>query len=358
MKTVFAVSHNTTLEGPIDYLCNYLKSQGVSIKRVIHPLDNYNNRESIILGSNGISKIKRGGNMMLNLLYDTVITTQTFLKDTKSTIYIGANSFDMLPGILVKLIFFFKAHRLIYFASDYSEDRFDNKVLNVIYSFLETIACKYSDLVISNTKRAALKRIKSHSLYEKKSLIIPNVASESFIPFKKKIKKTKYIYIGSINKEHGLLQYITKFGNNIHELHILGEGDELGDIVEYCKRSKIKLVNQGRQSHKAVLDYLTTFDGIGLAPYNLLSKYTYYASPLKVYEYIAHQIPVITTDVVEIARDIKKFHLGIVVSADTSMLDLKKLLNNFHFNNFSINSDKYIKKYNRRAYYKKIIHFI
>lgn len=358
MKSIFTVSHNTTMDGPIDYLCEYLKTQDVSIKRVIHPLDTYNNRESVVVDNNSLSKIKRGGNMIVNLLYDTIITLRTYLKDNQFSGYIGANSFDMLPGIFIKIITIYKSPRLIYFASDYSEDRFDNKIMNIIYGFIETIACKYSDIIISNTKRAAHKRIESHYLDEKKSVIIPNAASVLVIPSKKETNKTKYIYIGSINKEHGLLRYITKFGRNIHELHILGDGDELGDIITYCRQAKIKLVNQGRKPHKAVIEYLTYFDGMGLAPYNLSSKYIYYGSPLKIYEYIAHQIPVITTDVVEIANDIKRFQLGIVIATNTSTIDFTRLLNNFQFNKFLINSSKYIKKYNREYYYKKIIDFI
>ncbi|MCX6732975.1 MAG: glycosyltransferase [Candidatus Roizmanbacteria bacterium] len=320
---------------------------------VDHPLGDYKERFTRFECTKQIKKISRLNIFgPLNLIIDFYLSLK-FIAKHNFDIFIGANNFDTLAGIFSRFIFRKKIKKIIYFASDYSENRFKNRLLNNIYYLVESISCKYSDLVISNTKRAEKKRLES-GLVNNKSIVVPNGVLLKDVNFANKlINKQTFIYIGSITKEHGLYEFINKVYPIMTKLVLIGEGEEWEKTVMLCKNKGIKLEIYYKKSHDFCIDYLKKFKGIGLAPYNTSSMWTYYCSPLKISEYIACGIPVLMSSVPEISEMVIEKSLGVVYSK-LSLNDIRLSLNAFDESMFSHKAHKFYDTYNQNYLYERI----
>lgn len=275
----------------------------------------------------------------MNLFYDFYLSIKYLLSE-ETDVFIGANNFDTVTGIVARNIFKKKIERVIYFASDYSENRFGNKILDWIYSRIEKYVLKNSDLVVSNTRRAEEKRV-SFGLDVKKSLVIPNgVHLDNEIFEDKQIDKGNFIYVGNVTKEHGLYDLLEILHPIIKKLVLIGSGEDWDRVIKLCEEGNIDFESYYKKDHRFTIEYLQEFNGIGLAPYNTKSKWTYYCSPLKVSEYISCGVPVLMSSVPEVADVVEKECYGITYN----VLDLETI-------------SKRLEDFDKREYYKKARNF-
>lgn len=354
MKIIFILSHNSEIPGPIDYYHRYLVKIGYRIIKLEHPLDNYQERSTVFCNKNNIIKIKRSNDFgIFNLFIDFYISLKFVLKNNFD-IFIGANNFDTFISLVSRKIFRKKIEKIVYFGTDFSEDRFKNKALNKIYFFIESICCRYSDLIVSNTKRAENKRLE-FGLKKEKSMVIPNgvlLDKEDFN--KKELNKNNFIFIGSVTREHGLYDLIETIHPLIKRLVLIGYGDDWNRVIGICKEKSIKIETHCKKDHKFCIDYLKTFNGFGLAPYNLDSKWTYYCSPLKVVEYIACGLPVLMSSLPEIASYVKENILGVVYFGELNYNEISHDLKLFDVNGFNLKAKEFYSIYNQNSLYSKI----
>jgi glycosyltransferase involved in cell wall biosynthesis len=114
---------------------------------------------------------------------------------------------------------------------------------------------------------------------------------------------------------------------------IIGKGDDWDRTVELAEKLDFELEVHHSKTQEFVGEYLSKFEGIGLAPYNLTSKWTYYASPMKVGDYIACGIPVLMSDVPEVAREVNEKGLGVVFH-DVELNEIKRKLEDLDTSGF------------------------
>jgi len=355
MKNIFIVNHATEKTGSANYFEDYLLRRKYDVYRLSHPLNNYKNKKTYFLKNREIIKsFNRTDLGVLNFFSDFIISLLV-LSFKKIDVFIGANNFDTFAGIVLKKLGK-KINMIIFFGSDFSEHRFKNFFLDKIYMQIEKIVVRNSDFTISNTKRAEQKRI-SMGLDIKKSFVIPNgIFIENPLFIAKKIDKQKFVFIGSLTEEHGLFGFVQFFYKNIKELVVIGVGDERDNILKFCSKNNIKIKILDAQKHEFVINFLKTFNGFGLAPYNLKSKWTYYCSPSKVGEYIACGVPVVISAVPEIAEYVKKNKLGIIYDSfdKQEYSNLKQSILEFETDNYNKKAEEFYSKFNRDILYKKI----
>jgi len=355
MKNIFLVNHASRKTGSMNYFEDYLIRKNLNVSRLSHPLDNYHNEKTYYFENKTMIKSYPRYNLgIINLVLDFFITI-FFLLPKKINIYIGANNFDTFVGICLKKIGK-KIDKIIFFGSDFSENRFKNHLLDKIYNYIERVVVKNADFTISNTIRAEQKRI-SMGLLKEKSFVIPNgiyIADPSFP--EKSIAKNKFIFIGSLTKEHGLFDFIKFFYKNISELVVIGIGEEFDSIVNFCKKNNISLNILGAQTHEFVINFLKSFNGFGLAPYNLDSKWTYYCSPSKIGEYVACGIPVVMSSVPEIASYVKKNELGLIFESfcEEELRNLQNSIMKFNTNEYCKKAETFYIEFKRDTLYKKL----
>lgn len=343
---IFILSHSSGIDGLIDFYTQYLfrNNRFKKIYYLSHPLDCYNNKDSLFYINYDLKyRKKRFGKVVMNLFIDFFYSLK-IIRQYHFDIFVGANNFDTLVGIVARRILRKKINKIIYYPSDFSEDRFNNALVNKLYYFIEKYVLKNSDLMINNTQRSAIKR-RELGMKDEKSIIIPNgVYLENPVFLPKKIEKDQFIYVGNVTEEHGLYEIITILEDRIRKLVVIGQGNLCSKIQDLCKKNLINLELYYKKSNRFVIKYLTDFQGYGLAPYNLSSKWTHYCSPLKVNEYISCGVPVIMSTVPEISKLVQEKKLGIAYSR-LQKNDIVKQLDNFDTLDYYKRAEKFYQKF-------------
>lgn len=315
MPLFFINSHRTEIPGPVDHLIRFLKSGGKrEVVFVFHPLEISRTRESIVGIGTTIKTFRRERHWIGSYIIDIVISTWNVFRTKKIDFYIGMSSFDCLPALLCRK----NIRNLVCYASDFSEQRFRNTLLNYLYKIIEKLVLRKAKLVVSNTKIAA-KRREELGLSKQKSIVIPNgVWIKDVPPITHDYSNKIFIYIGHLTEEHGLLDFIKVFTHipecGSAKFLVIGDGPLKEKIsshprIRYC----------GRKTYAETLAFLARTGGIGVAPYRSDLSWTKYASPLKIKDYLACGMPVITTNATEIAIDIEKNKLGFVCHNEEDM---------------------------------------
>lgn len=350
---IFVNTHSSKIEGPVDYLTHYLIQRGYEISYISHPLDSYEDRATVIRkGEEVVKEIRRKNIGVFNFFYDCYLSLR-FLMKNDVDVFIGANNFDTVTGIIARKLFGKKLEKVIYFASDFSENRFGNKLMDWIYYQIEKFALRNSDLVVSNTRRAEKKRFEI-GLEKEKSVVIPNgVHLENEVFKEKQIDKSSFIYVGNVTKEHGLYDLLETLHPVIKKFVLIGSGDDWDRVVNYCKEKDFEFESFYKKDHKFTIDYLQKFNGIGLAPYNLESRWTYYCSPLKVSEYISCGVPVLMSNVPEIADLVEKENYGITYNK-LDLLDIEKKLQDFDVRNYYKKAEKFYDRFKHEVLFERL----
>ncbi len=339
-RSFFIINHSDGKIGRLDTLLTFLRTQGYSVELLTHPLDDYRYLNTTFKGTKKSICIRRKPHGIFNLIEDFLLSLK-FIRSANFDIFIGTNNFDTLPAVLSRFFFRRRKRKIIFYPSDYSEDRFSSKFLNSTYNFVENVVVKHSDLIISNSNTAESRRIERHGLSRSKSLVMANPVSLNNLEFpQKKIKKDQFIYIGVVNKEHGLSCMLREIYPLVKKIVIIGTGNDLEESLNVLNDHNIETTSYGQKDHKFVLKCLRKFHGFGLAPYNTSEKWTIYCSPVKVGEYIASGLPVLMSDVPEVSQVVKNMKLGIVYHSLNISIIERKLLD-FDSKDYHLRSEKY-----------------
>lgn len=346
--------HSSGLKGPINFLEDYLIQRKYEVFHLEHPLDVYIGKKTLFSDNQKevFSKKRNGGNIV-NLFIDFYLSLRT-ISQNAFEVFIGGNNFDTLPAIFLKQITGKSIQKIIYFSSDFSENRYKNSFMNAIYTLIESFVLKHADVVISNTKRAETKRLQL-GLSPKKSIVIPNGVHLSQPVFsEKQIKKDTFLYIGNVTKEHGIYDFVVAMQKSIKKLVIIGQGDQYEILKNYCKSQHINHQFFYKMSHAETIAYLQKFNGFGLAPYTRDAGWTWYSSPLKVNEYIACGVPIIVSNIPEISSYIDKKKIGVVYDILDSS-EIRKKLKDFNTTLFSNKARVFYNTYSYDVLYKSLL---
>lgn len=309
---VLTVSHRTPLDGPIDFYAEHLRARGRDVASLSHPLDAYGGRDSVLAVDDAADVVWRRRELgLVNLALDALLTLMVLRGSSPSHI-VAANNFDTLCALLFRACTRGRRPRIVYFASDYSPQRYNSLLLDRVYLAIERVCLQHADVVVSNTRRAHEAR-RALGLPPERGLVVPNGASArggAALPAQRAV--TEFVYVGSVTKEHGVLPMIEVLAASCTRLVLIGDGADWDAVVARCEELGVPLELHRAKPHSYVLDFLSSFRGFGLAPYTADSEWTWYCSPVKVVEYVTQGVPVIMSSVPEIAAAIVEHGVGIV----------------------------------------------
>ena len=331
-KKIVQVAHVTKIPGPVQTLAEFIeKNENNNLKKIYFELND--------------GKIWK-------YVEDFWKTFWKIKKEKRIDLAIGMNCFDSLPLVLLRKD---RIKKVIFFGTDFSRQRFRNKLINFIYVMIDRYCALKADFVCCNSQRTIRQRVKE-GLSKRKIIYTPNGVFLDKIKLEtKKIDSRKLVYIGHVSKEHGLeglIKVVKKSGLN---LDIVGNGPNFRYLKKKYSNSQIRFL--GERSHNEVLEYLINFGGFGVAPYTSgVSDWTYYCDPVKIKEYLACLVPVIISDVPEVAKNIEKNGFGFVYKNNKELgmvlekikkIDnktylekvkkIKKVRKNFDLNNIYLN---------------------
>lgn len=330
------ISHFTENKGTTDYLLNYFERKKNSYYYLRHPF-NFEKKlkfSELIYFDWENKKIlrlyKKYDNYFLDLLRNLMLSFYISLKlSRKIDKAIWFWWFNVLPVISLKL--FWK--KIYFWWVDYSTKRFWNNFLNKIYLFLETLSCKYSNLVISSSNKQEQARKKFHWLNNYKWIIVNNWIDE--VDFKKdfnKYDKLSFFYLWSISNESWIVDFVKYFyvkRKTENKLYIVWWWELEKKLTNLIKVNKInnKVLFLWRKNQNDIINFLSKIDEklFWIAPYsNKSSDHVSYWDSLKLKEYLNYNLPFLARDVVYISKDIDAFWITYNNFKEINIEQLKK----------------------------------
>lgn len=256
----------------------------------------------------------------LRALQEQIINFFYILKYGKKTkVLIGIDPVNAISGVIAKKLGLLK--RVFFYTADYAVRRFDNPVLNSLYHLLDRFALRNSDEVWNVSSRIYDLRL-NQGVNPEKNFFIPNTPEFSKIPNfpEGKINKHDLVIVSNITKAINYPRIIRATKNLSRKfrdirLLIIGTGDyqkELEKLVGKLKLSN-RVIFLGRRKHNEVLKILAG-SGVGIAIYRKEYPWTEFGDSMKAREYLACGLPVVISDVVSTADDIRNFNAGFVLT--------------------------------------------
>jgi glycosyltransferase involved in cell wall biosynthesis len=266
---------------------------------------------------------QKGGTSFRNKIRDFFSVFNFFLRERrKYDLYIGMESVNALCGIILRKIGFIK--KTVYYLFDFTPRRYKNRFINAIYIWLDRFCCYHADFVWNISEAYVSARINElHYQTERmaKQITLNYGVDELEIRNENELSKNQLVFTGSIGEENGVLLLIDMMPSVLKEipdakLVIAGFGPQ-----EEILKDKIKSLELERNveflgyiSERKEIKELQSRSCLALAPYPDLTDSTKkYGDVMKVREYFASGLPVVTTAIPPVSKIIDKLPAGIVV---------------------------------------------
>ncbi len=254
-----------------------------------------------------------------------------------SVTFFGCNNYVTLSGLVLKG--FRRVETVVFYSIDYSDQRFDNRLLNRVYRYIDKIATTKSTFVWSNTNRTRTIRSRQ-GIREVSNILVPNGVYSDLITSSEGSGRQDHgisiEYHGHLTESKGvqnIIDALDKLGNPNFSLDIIGSGPFEGRLRALAARSKYKdrIVFVGRQPYKETIAALSKYD-LSVALISPKEDYIKYCDPVKIKEALASNVPVLVSNVPEIAQLIKQRKLGIVVENAEDVAEIARRLGDLFAN--------------------------
>ncbi len=244
------------------------------------------------------------------------------LKQDKRTIfYVQKSGFFSLAPLIVH---FLKGNRLVLDYDDYEYEQ------SIISKPLLKILARRSIFCVTASKflQTLLKKFNRKVYY-----VSTGVDLQIFKPSKSKAtKQVTFCWMGVIVDKEALQNVLfivnnfDKIKNKNAKLEIVGGGDHMKQVEQVIKKlSNPNIVFKGRINPDKIPSYLNTID-VGLFILLKNTKYNRSKSPTKLFEYMAKNLAIISTDVGESGKVIKHNHNGLIVKTEQDFIKSCELL--------------------------------
>jgi glycosyltransferase involved in cell wall biosynthesis len=259
----------------------------------------------------------------------------------KYNLFIGLESINALAGVILKNLGLVET--VVYYVSDFSPSRYKAGWFNAIYLRLDQWAASQSDYIWDVSQAMMPARIKSglNKKHASKLIHVPNAmfpAQIDYLP-QSKIIPNSLMFAGTLGPENGPDLAIETLGllkNSFPDmkLHIYGGGDSDLDRLRKLTsdlRLDDRVVFHGFFTDQVKLSKEIRQYALGLAPYMAIpGSPRWWADATKTRLYLAAGLPVVTTQVPPLGKEITADGAGVV--ADDNAKDqanaIKKILKN------------------------------
>lgn len=333
MDKVLLVSHITDLSGPTEALERFLRARAGVLGTIYHPFHYCADRRSrAAIHLQGVSQGERRRvglrlPQVAAFFKDVLLTLYFFFSfKIRFDVYIGANPLNAIVGIVLRR--FGRVRAVILYTIDWMPKRFQNPLLNAIYHAVDRFCVKRCDVSWNVSARIVEVR-REQGLEDRRNVLVPvgvrtgAVRRPGDAPDE---RGTRLVLLGALAPSKGVDLVIAAYPALKEEcpeleLHVIGRTplEPVEDGVRYEPyEPRLAALGEsvtlwGVKSHDEVMKMLSQFD-IGLALYkpdrNSLSRW---ADPSRVKDYMACGLPVILTDVPEIAKEIEAVRAGVII---------------------------------------------
>ena len=237
--------------------------------------------------------------------------------------FIGFEAINAIAGIVLKR--FGRVKTVIYYVSDYSPNRYKQKWFNNLYLWLDRFAASHADFIWDVSTAIQPARIKAGLDKEKSApvLHVPNALYPEQIKTEnmKNIEPDSIVFMGTLGIENGpdlaieAMPYILeKIPGG--KLHIVGGGEDIERLKTLVKNLKVgqSVVFHGFVSDRIEVSNMIRKFMVALAPYLAIDgSARNYGDATKIRAYLAAGLPVVTTFVPPLGKEVEKIGAAILV---------------------------------------------
>lgn len=237
--------------------------------------------------------------------------------------YFTVNAFTAWVGTVLKSVGL--VNKTIFWVWDYYPPYHKNKTvvfMRGLYRQFDKWATKSDMLIFLNTRVVKLrKEINSITKNDEYKIIPVGTTNKSVGKIRtfKTDSKIKLVFLGVVKKSQGL-DLIFDNSDQLNstfpdlEIDVIGGGPDLEYFMDRGERSALQ-VNFHGYLHDKDIDRLLRKSHIGIATYiPSRDNVSYYGDPSKIKRYLSFDLPVITTNVFEFSKELKKANAGILVN--------------------------------------------
>ncbi|EKD87449.1 MAG: hypothetical protein ACD_36C00076G0001 [uncultured bacterium] len=255
-----------------------------------------------------------------------------FIRSGKTyDLFIGLESVYTLSGIIFRSLGRVKG--VVYYVSDYSPNRYKNTLLNFLYLWLDRFCATHADFIWDVSKAfqpariiAGINKNRMKPLIHVPNALFPNqicpLPATSRIPY-------SLVYAGTLNIWNGPDTAVEAMGFVRKKfpkasLHVYGtNGKDQARVEEVIKRLNLKgaISFHGFIGDVVKLSRFINHYMLGLAPYRILSgSHRAYGDATKLRLYMGAGLPILTTQVPPLGKEIYDFGGGIICKDDSKEL--------------------------------------
>ncbi len=267
------------------------------------------------------------------------------------------NDLHTLPiGVIIKL-FFNKNSKIMYDAHEFEiNDRPNQSALSIKFHYwFENAFIRYADKIITVSDSIAQEYQKLYHI--QKPALVLNTPQLQYINKKNIFRETFdiqnhqtiFLYQGGVSKGRGievLLQTFQVLTNPNYVIVFMGNGPLAEHIQEATKRSD-RIFYHPAVSPDILLDYTSSAD-YGILFYENSCLNHYYCSPNKMFEYIMAGLPVIVSNLYEMAKIVSTHQIGVIAHENSpgGLIEAMDAITKLKLSNLQANTESLQKIYN------------
>lgn len=294
-----------------DYLVKHRISQLLYISHPLRQENPYTNMQWIKKGRISQKlKTKRAVEIpVLQYLTDFWLTVSSIRREQKEyEVYIGVNPLNALSGLLLKRLRLVR--KVIFYAIDFTPQRFSSRILNKFYHWLEKFCVKNCDETWNVSPRISRGREKylniDPAIYPQK--VVPIGLWENEIVIKSKKFDNQIGFAGHLLEKQGVQKVIEALAivkDAFPEIKfiVIGGGEYLNQLKKLTKQLKLErnVIFTGWINNQEKIRKLLSACSLAVATYSTKgsasTNFTYYADPTKLKTYLACGLPIVMTNI-------------------------------------------------------------
>lgn len=300
LSKVFLAGHVDKAFGPIQALRVYLSSAS----------------EGLVYAEHSLFKTSHH---LLTVFKDSYLNLRWFYQNREGLkIFLGVNNVNAFSGVILKKLGF--NFMLIYYAIDYSPQRFANPLINKVFHLADRICTQQADYVWSSTPEIQEIRRQQGLSISKNILVRSGVLARNEDNRLAK-PRTSLVINGFLSREPLVrlaLKNLKRLQDQFPEanLHVivgyLNQANLEGYVQELGLGSKVSFWD--KIPHQKIASIYAAC-GVGLGLFQVSADCpALYHDPLEIKEFLAAGLPVVCSQGVALAREVLEQEAGVVIS--------------------------------------------
>lgn len=315
-------------------LLHYVQSKAYYVTYISHPFKTARDKLPLntmvdVYENGSLTKRFRGpacvGPEILFFLKDFFFSLYFFLFCSQpSDLYIGVDNLNAFIGLVLKKLS--RTKRVVYYVIDYVPQRFNNRLLNTLYHWIDFFCVKHCDQTWNLTDAVTKARLRDGlpAVYMAKQCTVP-IGCHQLYPKRVNMNfrgRKRIVFLGALIGEQGvdmLIESIPAVLEKIPNLLVIviGSGELLPYLHHKIKELRIEknVTLEGYIKDNRKVDNILATCHVGVAPYRLFKEsMKHYGDPGKIKTYLGAGLPIVMTNISPIAHVIRAHQAGFVVN--------------------------------------------